>query len=90
MTQKKSSHRMSALDFLSEDLWYELLSQNIRVKKLLLKGGLGDWLLVITAKQDGQHVVAFVGSDSIENVARKTHKLFVDEGFKWQEDKYAK
>ena len=89
MSQKKGKKKMTAVDFLSDDLVYELLRGDIRVKKLLIKGGFGDWLLVITAKIGAVDKVAFVGSNSLENLARKVHKQFVDDGFEWKDDQYA-
>ncbi len=90
MSKKNPTGYESVVTYLSEDLVYELLREGIRVKKLILKGGLGDWLLIITARVEGEAKVAFMGSGSIEGVARKVHKQCLEGEIEWKEDKFAK
>lgn len=89
MNAKKKSGDAVVLEFLSEDFWFEMMRRNVRVKKMMLRGGAGDWLLIVSAKIDGDPMVAFVGSSSVIGVARKLHRQFVDEEISWQADKYA-
>lgn len=89
MTKKKYPKGMTEVDYLSGELFFMLMSSTLRPKKMVLKGGYGDWLLVITAVKDGQSVVCFVGSNSIINVARKVHQQVVDDTLEWKPDKFA-
>lgn len=89
MGKKTMSADQRVMEFLSEDLWFELRVKDVRVRKMMLKGGLGDWLLVITAVKDNENVVAFVGSTTITGVARKVHQQFLADEMEWQVDKYA-
>lgn len=90
MSKKYSSADVNHMEFLDEEFVYEVTRQNARVKKMLLKGGFGDWLLVITAKVNGEHMVAFVGAASILGVARKLHQQYANEEIVWKPDQYAK
>lgn len=89
MTKDARANNDIVLDFMSEQFVYEVMRQDIRVRKMLLKGGFGDWLLVITARKDGEPVVCFVGSSSILGVARKLLKLHQGKKLVWKTDKYA-
>ncbi len=89
MSKKVKSADQRVMEFLSEDLWFELRVKDVRVRKLMIKGGLGDWLLVIAAVKDGENVVAFVGSSTITGVARKVHQQFLADEMEWQVDRFA-
>lgn len=89
MTKKNPTANERVLDFLSEEFVYKMMKKDTFVRKMMLKGGFGDWLLIITAKIDGEPKVAFIGGGSILSVARKLHEKFMKDELVWRDDKFA-
>jgi len=86
---KSNSGDLTAINWVSEDLWSTLLLQGFKMRKCIIKGGLGDWLCVLSVKVDDDYLVGFVGSSTLQGLCRKLLRQVMDEEINWREDKYA-
>ncbi len=89
MTKRTRSADEIVIDWLNDGLWNDLLRMDIRLRKVVLKGGFTDWLIVITAIKDDENVVTFIGGGSLLKAARKLNKAMVADTLEWKPDKYA-
>lgn len=89
MTKKSPTSMERQIIFLSDDFIYEMIHKGIRVTKMMCRGGLGDWLLIVTARIDGESMVLFVGGSDLFAIARKLHEQFVKDELVWTTDKFA-
>lgn len=89
MAKRERTSDEIVIDWLNDSLWGEFFEQGIQLKKLIIKGGVADWLIVISAVKDGEAVVAFVGAKSILKAARRLNKLMIADELIWKEDRYA-
>ena len=89
MAKKYSAADSERMEFLEDTFVYEIMQQGYRVSKVLIKGGFGDWLMVITARTADGPQVAFVGSSSIIGLARKLHEQYLKGEIVWKPDRYA-
>lgn len=87
---KGDATTITALEWVSEDLWSTLLLQGTKMRKCILKGGLGDWLCVMSVTIDGQPMVGFVGATTLPALLKKIVREVREETIRWRDDKFAK
>lgn len=89
MKKTERSHAEIVIDWFSEGVWGTLLKKDIRLRKLILKGGLSDWLIVISVYIDDEPLVAFVGAPTMLMAIKKLRTELNEDSISWKPDKYA-
>lgn len=88
MAKKQRTHEETLMDWFSESVWGTLLKEDIRLRKLIVKGGLADWLIVVSVVRDDEYQVAFIGAPTLMIAIKKLHKELLDGTVSWRLDQY--
>ncbi len=90
MAKRTKSAAEMRMAWISEDIWFEMRERGKKLRGLSLRGGLGDWLIVIKIYEDDKPYVAFVGGATLEKAIGKLHQALLEGGMKWRPDEYEK
>lgn len=78
-----------AYDWFGETVWSTLLKEDIKLRKLIVKGGLADWLIVVSVYHEDEYRVGFVGAPTLLDAIKKFRRNLKDGTMVWKEDKFA-